>query len=419
MALPWLVRLRWLALLLFLALPLGSETGRGRSGPSVVFVAIILAMGLTNAVLWRAMRAWRVPRRDLAAGVLVLDTALLTGLLSLSGGASNPGTVLYLVQITFAAVLLGPPWAWTLTALSVAGFGLLFLRGSVDTGLQGHAGPADAFGTHVVGMWLAFAATGSLIAYFVGHVTGALALRERELADARAAAARNERLAALTTLAAGAAHELSTPLATIAVTAREINRAAGRGHCAACGPCAEDAALIGAEVERCHALLDRMSARARARERQAGRPLELPLALDAARDAMPAHDRGRVACATTVAGRWEGLAHDEVVGAVAALVRNALDASPGDGAVRVSAEVRDGRLLVRVEDAGSGMAADVLAHATEPFFTTKAPGQGLGLGLFLARSTAEQLGGGLDIDSKPGAGTSVTLWLPLDAGVRA
>jgi two-component system sensor histidine kinase RegB len=406
-ALPWLIRLRWLALVAFLALPFGSAAGvRGGAGPTI-FAGLIAAMAVTNVALWRVTRESGV-RRELVAAVLVLDTVLLTGLLFVSGGAVNPGTVVYLVHITFAAMLLGSRWAWTLTALSVAGFGVLFLGSAPPAGEHVHGQAADPLGTHLAGMWVAFAATAALIAHFVSQVAGALAASERELADARAQAARHERLAALMTLAAGAAHELSTPLATIAVTGREIARSASMPGCPNKDTCGADAALIVSEVARCHHVLDELSGRARGRASDA-RPLALPAALEAARAALPPKDAVRVDLASTMSATWNGLPQDEIVGALAALLRNAFDASPPDGRVTLSADDDAGSLTLRVADRGTGMPPEVLAHAGEPFFTTKPPGQGLGLGVFLARSVTEQLGGRFTIHSAAGAGTVVTL----------
>lgn len=409
-ALPWLIRLRWLALIAFLALPLGATIPRGRV-QWLPFLGLIAAMAATNLALWRATRAAAAPRPEVVGGVLLLDTMLLTGLLFLSGGSANPGTVVYLVHITFAAVLLGPRWAWALTALSVGGFGVLFLDASHLAAGHLYAQPPDAFASHVAGMWIAFAATAALIAHFVSHVAGALAARERDLASMSARAARSERLAALTTLAAGAAHELATPLSTIAVTAREIERAASLQECPRPAACGADAALIAREVARCHRMLDEMSGRARARASDA-RPLALPAALEDARAELPPPDAARVDLSAAVSSAYPAIPHDDVVRVLVALLRNALDASPADGRVALQAIEERRELRITVQDHGHGMTPEVLARAHEPFFTTKAPGHGLGLGVFLARSVAEQLGGLLNIDSAAGAGTTVSLTLP-------
>jgi two-component system sensor histidine kinase RegB len=411
-ALPWLIRLRWLALLAFLALPLGSSAGLdGRVAPAP-FIGLIVALALTNGLLWRQTGFAAVARPSTVALVLALDTGLLTVLLSLTGGAANPGTVVYLVHVTFAAVLLGPLWTWLLTVLSIGGYGVLvFFRPVLAEVTHVHGAPTGTFESHVLGMWVAFAATAALIAHFVGRVSQALAARERELADLRATAARNERLAALTTLAAGAAHELATPLATIAVTAREIERVASRPDCPCPQACASDAALIAREVARCHRTLDEMSGRARGLAFDAG-PLALPGAFDDARRQLQAGDASRIAVSGSPDEAFAELPHDDLVRVIVALFRNALDASAPGGTVRVRAAHADGTLTIGIEDDGHGMSPEVLARVDEPFFTTKPPGHGFGLGVFLARSVVEQLGGALDISSVEEVGTTVTLRLP-------
>src|SRR5439155_5090388 len=114
--------------------------------------------------------------------------------------------------------------------------------------------------THLFTIWIAGTVTAELVAYFVGRASEALRRREDALEVMRLRAARSERLVSLTTLAAGAAHELSTPLATIALTSRELQHALeARDNDA---PLTEDARLIRSEVDRCQAILDQMSGRA-------------------------------------------------------------------------------------------------------------------------------------------------------------
>lgn len=254
----WLVRLRWAAVLaqvtgvgvavqvLGLLLPLGP------------IAVVIILLAVSNAALgWWVSRERPAEPRVLGL-VLGFDVTLLTTLLWLTGGTSNPFTTVYLVYIALAAVTLGSRWTWTIAALSVAGYAVLF---AISPAADPHAihRPADELSGHLAGMWVAFLSAAILIGFFVTRVREALDERERALAEARQVAAAQERLASLTTLAAGAAHELATPLATIAVASKELLREAEASNNPAL---IEDAVLIRSQVERCRQILDHMSGRA-------------------------------------------------------------------------------------------------------------------------------------------------------------
>ena len=101
-----------------------------------------------------------------------------------------------------------------------------------------------------------------------------------------------------------------------------------------------------------------------------------------------------------------------VAHALRGIVKNAQDASPADREVVVHARISAEAVRIEVQDRGSGMPPDVLARAGEPFFTTKPPGRGMGLGLFLTRAVVERLGGELRIESTPGRGTTAVVSLP-------
>jgi two-component system sensor histidine kinase RegB len=104
---------------------------------------------------------------------------------------------------------------------------------------------------------------------------------------------------------------------------------------------------------------------------------------------------------------------EAVAQAVRNLIHNGLDASPHDGRVRLESNIQAGNLQLSVIDSGEGMTLDVLNRAADPFFTTKEPGRGIGLGLFLTRNVLSRLGGQLDFQSTPGFGTVATATIPL------
>jgi two-component system sensor histidine kinase RegB len=106
--------------------------------------------------------------------------------------------------------------------------------------------------------------------------------------------------------------------------------------------------------------------------------------------------------------------------ALRGLLKNAIQASPSGVGVRLWMGADDGKVRVAVIDQGRGMPSEVLQRAGEPFFTTKVPGEGMGLGLFLTRTLVEQLGGEFTMASRPGVGTEARIELPaVDAGERS
>jgi two-component system sensor histidine kinase RegB len=337
-------------------------------------------------------------------------------LLYFTGGPENPFSFLYLVPIAIAAITLRSAWTWMLVLLSLASSLVLFARHEPLPAAGGHAGH---MALHLRGMWVAFGVASAFIVYFLMRVRRALAVREEELASSRSLAARQERLASLATLAAGAAHELATPLSTIAVVAKDLERAVVSAGAPAAA--ADDVRLMREEVERCRRILARMRIDAGdpAGERFA-RVSVRELVDDCLGDSSAELDRAvSVTVDETTAAATTALPRHAFGQALRGLVDNARQASPPGAPVslRVAADHQGGRLVFEVADRGAGISAELLARVGEPFFTTKPAGQGMGLGIFLARAVVERLGGELSIHSAPGAGTTARLWLPV-AGAR-
>jgi two-component system sensor histidine kinase RegB len=406
-SLPWLVRLRWLSL--------GGQVvalvcARFWFGVrlSLLLGLIVASVGASNLLLSRWLRRTSdgASASAVVGGMLAFDTILLTALLGLSGGAMNPFSVLYLVHITLAAVVLGAHWTTAIAALCIACFGSLFVL-PVAPMRSG----ANHMAHHLQGMWVAFTLAAVLTAYFVRRVATTIAAQREHIAALREGAARNARLASLTTLAAGAAHELGTPLGTIAVAAHEMELALGTSAPALLA----DARLIAAEVERCHEILAKMASRTGSEA--GGGAVQISLAeLDRrlrARFDLERGQRIRLRAAAGVSSIQAPV--EEFSHSLYALVKNAFDASHEAGKVEVTLDREGSAVRICVEDAGVGMPMQVLAHAGEPFFTTKDPGRGLGLGLFLTRAFAESQGGELVLESELGHGTRATLRLPLVA----
>jgi two-component system sensor histidine kinase RegB len=212
-------------------------------------------------------------------------------------------------------------------------------------------------------------------------------------------------------LSAGAAHELASPLSTIALASSELLRRLPRGSEGATAR--DDVLLIKSQVERCRAILDQLASEAGQAKGSGFGELGWQAILERG---LLGFDRSRLELETPTGDDVKLTGSLPAVSqALRNLVSNAFDASGPAGAVRLEVSQQPGELSFRVEDDGPGMPEAVLARATEPFFTTKPRGQGMGLGLFLAQSVAEQMGGRLELSSLPGRGTRASLILPVPA----
>ena len=312
---------------------------------------------------------------------------------------SIPFSFLYLVEIALAAVIVRARWTWTLVLVSLVGSGALFVGQRQMLVSRG-----DHMQLHLRGMWVAFGVAASFIVYFLLRVRRDLEAREAELVEAQRRVDRQERLASLATLAAGAAHELATPLATIALAARELERHLERAQADATS--LEDVHLIRAQVDRCRAILDGMAADAGQSAGESAAEVGVAELLRAAAEGLRAAPPIAIEIGG-VNGQRLRVPPRAVAQAIKSLLKNAQDASPHGAAVSLRAGVSGGSIAIEVIDRGEGMPAAVLARAGEPFFTTKEPGRGMGLGLFLTRAARRAAGrrAALLSSARTGAGT--------------
>ena len=314
-ALTWLARLRWLAPAGQLVAVAAAEWGLGLALPLSPVLALIALTAATNGVLTAYLARHRPPGW-LVPAILLLDVGLLTALLALTGGPKNPFCVLYAVHVAMAVVVVSPAWTWGIVAVSVGLFGLI-------VPLHRPLGPASAASPSVlsVGSWGATALVLALIAFFCGRLSAALRARDRKLAAMRDVVARSERLASLTTLAAGAAHELGTPLGTIAIAAKELEKRLGAGELG------DDARLIRDQADRCRRILDRMNADQLRDADEAPQPIEAHALFAALKEELPGDGARRVRFDQGRTGTLRA-PRAALVRALAVLLQNALEADP-------------------------------------------------------------------------------------------
>ena len=213
---------------------------------------------------------------------------------------------------------------------------------------------------------------------------------------------------------------MASPLSTIAVVANELSRHLEGADVPS--TVLEDVALIRSELDHCRSILDRMSSgnagQAVGEELQ---PVSLSTLVQEVIDGLRHSEQVRVNVSSEAADRFLTAPLQGLAQAIRGVVQNALDASPPGAVVslQVTVDSQENLARLRITDQGPGMPAEVLARVGEPFFTTKEPGKGMGLGMFLTRNVIDRLGGRLELESAPGAGCTATIFLPLEQRTAA
>ena len=396
----WLLQLRTILILGGSAVAIAVGLLGGFDWPSMPLLMGLVVVVLGDLALSRWVRSRGHLTSDWLSALLALDIGVLTYVLALTGGASNPFSSAYLIPLAVAALLLPPRWASWIVAVTVLAYSGLYWLDDTNTG-HDH----DAMNLHLLGMWVAFVLVGPMMAYAITRLRQAAADAEERLAESQLRQTRAEKLAALATLSAGAAHELSTPLSTIAVISRELERRSTDPELT------EDARMVREEIDRCSEILSQLAVDAGTGTGEAAQPTSI---VDLLNEVAANEPDAQIQIPPALQTRPVTLPRRQCVRAMRGLVKNARQASAGGQTINIRANEEFGRLTISIIDHGSGMAADVRERAGEPFFTTKITGQGMGLGLFFARSVFEQLGGQLNVESTPGEGTTVKVQMPWD-----
>jgi two-component system sensor histidine kinase RegB len=275
-----------------------------------------------------------------------------------------------------------------------------------------HLPMGSGFALHILGMWIGFILSVLLIAHFLSSMAANVRARDQALARAREQALRDERLISLGTLAASAAHELGTPLGTLAVLTEELaadvdEQAREAAH--------RKLALMDGQIERCKQAIAGIASSAGIESAQGGHAQEVAAFIDT----IVSEWRGRragiqVHCQMNGAAPGPRLlAEKSLASALTNIFDNAADASPAN--VDIQAEWDDDALAIRVSDRGHGFAPEQRARVGRTLFTGKADGHGLGL--YLSHGIIDRLGGKLSIRPRAGGGTAVEVRLPL-AGLK-
>ncbi|HVZ76527.1 MAG TPA: hypothetical protein VG818_00930, partial [Gemmatimonadaceae bacterium] len=348
--LQWVVRLRWAAIAaegIIIAL---CRTGLGLPLPINPLSTILLVAAATQFGVWGLSRRAGGSSRGLLPAILVADTLLLTGLLYFTGGAHNPFSAFYLIQIAIAASVLGSAWTWALLCLTVTCFAGLFWYNVPMVIPAAGTGSMSAMSLHFVGMFVAMTLTGACLAWFVARLNSELREHEAARKSAELKAERESRFTSIVTLAAGVAHEINSPLATIAVAARELEHDLLTS--AAPAELVPDARLIRSEVERCRRVLGRLRAASFVHGREPESFMRAGELASALRETLPASYTDRLVQVNRAEAATCRVPREPVLQAVGSLVRNAVEASPAGAPVQLEVSRDNGPIAITVSDRG-------------------------------------------------------------------
>ena len=415
-------------------------------------LSAIAFLALLNVLSWwRLSLDYPVSSSELLIQ-LVADVGVLTVLLYYGGGSTNPFVSLYLLPLVIAAAALPRLHTWVMASLTLGCYSLLMLWYVPLPVLSEHTlhsartmqteqlhpldeiaapsdycitrpedsatvvappeGPGsslpsarnDAFNTHIFGMWLGFVISVMVVAYFVVEMARAVRARDAQLTRVREETLRNERIVALGMQAAGAAHELGTPLSTLAVVIGEL-----RHDSAALPEWRDSLTLLDGQVRACKGILDKLLANAQDNTSANAQALDQFLA-ETLNEWQLLRPTAHYAYHSSGMQPAPQMRIDPALrAALMNLLNNAADASPQG--IDIHAHWDSARFTLEIRDHGPGLTASATANVGTAFFTTKENGRGLGF--FLANATLEKMGGTVRLFNREEGGATTEVTIPL------
>ena len=378
--------------------------------PWAEMLMVMALLATLNLITWFRLRAdWPVSSIELFLQLLV-DVFALSALLYFSGGSTNPFISLYLLPLTITAAILSLAYTWTMAGITIGCYSLLLFYYVPLP--HDHGEHNSEFNLHVSGMWLAFVLSTTLIAWFVVKMGESIRERDKDLSRVREQALRDEQIIALGTLAAGAAHELGTPLATMAIVTGELQKDRAEDS-----DLQNNIAILRDQIAHCKKTLTQLLAdagQARAEEAN-GQAVDhfLQEVLDKWKLMRPTVNftygyNGKQPAPKILNTR---LLSQSILN----LLNNAADESLLQ--IEIKSSWDNTELLLEILDCGKGINKETAYRMGRAFFTNK-PDQGFGIGLFLANANIERFGGSVRLTNREEGGACTQVRLPLIASTK-
>ncbi|MCF7967099.1 ATP-binding protein [Methylobacter sp. Wu8] len=431
--LKWLFILRNLMILSEVILIVLSVYGLNIRLPEQPLWLVILSIGAVN--VYTSMRLQTEdPVTELEIfSQLVIDVCGITALLYLTGGASNPITWVFLLPLIITAIMLHQSYAWYMVILTTSMYTALMAYNIPLPSIEPHMpnpemrysdaknyellqhvhsmNDSQYFNLHIFGMWFGFVFSAGLVAFFVVELAKTLKAQERSLAEARENALRDERVVALGTLAASAAHDMGTPLGTIAIVSHELEQEYPTHRFP---DLHEKLLIMQQQIDRCKTALSVMSASAGEMRAESGRAMLLTDYIDEVINQWRTH-KPTVKLSFFINPEVETqakiIAELTLTHSIINILNNAAEASPSEKGIEFHASWDLDHVVIKIKDFGPGLPPELIDFAgKQPVVSKK---RGLGVGLFLAYSTINRLGGKINFYNSEAGGACVEIILPL------
>ena len=375
------------------------------------FFAVLTALVVVTAVSFFRLRGpWPVTDPEYFAQ-LAIDVLALTVLLYAGGGGSNPFVTYYLIPVVISAALLPRRYTWVLATVSLLAYGVLLFKhvplpifATMDHTGMGHGAVAAGLNVHILGMWLNFLVSVALITFFVAGMAAVLREQRARVAANREDTLRNEQLLAAASLAAGTAHELGTPLATMSMLVEEL------AETATDAAQQQDLEQLTTQLVRCRAILEKLSQRAQMTD--LGQTYSIA-ATEYLQSVLEQWHVSRPDATATLVVSGTGSAPELTVEptldqAIENLLNNAANACPAE--ITMTLDWDAACLRVAIDDRGPGIPLELMGTLGRPIVRTGETG--LGLGLMISHATVERYGGSIELSNRSEGGARALLTLP-------
>jgi len=363
---------------------------------------IIIEFAITIASIARLTLRWPITNKEFFVQLLA-DVAILVAFLYFSGGPTNPFVALLLLPLVIAVTTLPEIYCWSMAVITVTCYSGLM---TFYIPLPLHALATYEMKLHIWGMWFEFVMIAGIISYFVKRMGDSLHERDQAIARAREEKMAMDRVVDLGALAAGVAHELGTPLATMTIITKDLQQDYKETH-----DLSEGLGILYDQLQRCKRILSTMSASTGQLQASSGCQLHLEEYLS---EVVSKWGAARPGINVTLHSDGPGgaakiVAEHTLTQALTNIFNNAADESPEH--VEVDIHCSDHNIVIDVCDLGHGVSPEVIKNAGQPVFSKKEGG--LGLGLFLATTVITRLGGSVSLFNRQGGGSCTRVILPL------